>query len=140
MDNVSSSFHGRDVFSPVAAKLSLTGKPELYGNPLNEPKIIKLNIPVKTDTGLKGEVIYIDNFGNMITNINNKDVSNTDEIVVDGSYSIKLYSSYSQGISGELIAIYGSLGYLEIAENLGRAAGRFKNKPNIEIRKRNKIR
>ena len=135
LETVSTSFHGRDIFSPVAAKLSLHGDPCMFGEQINNPKMIEVSVPVETDTGLIGQVVYVDHFGNMITNIENDRAGFSDTVIVDDKYTMKISSSYNEGSQDELIAIHGSFGYVELAENQGNAIKRFKEKPRVEIRK-----
>jgi S-adenosylmethionine hydrolase len=76
LEEVSATFHGRDIFAPVAAHLSLGADPESFGEPLGAPtRRLKIPRPEKYENSLTGEVIYIDNFGNLITNIGSGDVS-----------------------------------------------------------------
>ena len=135
LETVSRSFHGRDVFSPVAARLSMSGDPGMFGKQINNPEMIEVSVPEETDTGLIGEVVYVDRFGNMITNIENERTGLSDMVIVDNKYKLKISASYNKGKLNELIAIHGSVGYLELAENQGSAIKRFKKKPRVEIRK-----
>jgi len=66
----SSTFHGRDVFAPVAAHLSLGVKPQQFGIRINQLEQLDMPKPVHKKTGqVEGQIIYIDRFGNLITNI-----------------------------------------------------------------------
>ena len=66
----SSTFHGRDVFAPVAAHLSLGVKPQQLGIKINQLEQLDIPKPVRKKTGqVEGQIIYIDRFGNLITNI-----------------------------------------------------------------------
>jgi len=117
---VSRTFHGRDIFAPVAAHLSRGEKAGNFGPTIK--KIEKLNFPepeVKNNR-LVGEVLYVDRFGNLITNIN-EDVflrfigSRKFQIVIGKLKISKVSSSYEDGRDGSPIAIFGSFNNLEIS-------------------------
>ena len=133
LDNVSASFHARDIFAPVSAHLSLLNDVELLGQKMNNPKKIKIKSVKKLKRKLIGQVFYIDRFGNMITNIRNKEVGLNDEIVVEETHIGKVSKSYSGVNKNQLLAIFGSSGFLEIAENHGRAIDNFSRKPSFEV-------
>lgn len=65
----SPTFHGRDIFAPVAAKISLGEKPSKIGNQIDEFEEISFGEPIEIKDGIKGKIIFIDKFGNLITNI-----------------------------------------------------------------------
>ena len=67
--DVSHVFHGRDIFSPVAAHLAIGKTLSDVGTPVSDPARITLPRPVRTPEGLKGEIIHIDHFGNAASNI-----------------------------------------------------------------------
>jgi len=134
--NVSSSFHGRDVFSPIAAHLSISRNPERFGAVIDEYVSIEIKRPKIDNNNIYGEIVYVDNFGNMMTNIENKDVENGDEIFVDDISIGKLSLSYSEGKADTLIAIYGSNGTIEIAMNQESAVGKYKILPYVRIIKK----
>jgi S-adenosylmethionine hydrolase len=127
---VSNTFHGRDIFAPVAAYLSKGVDTAKFGEEITDfvrfaapkPKAIAAN-------QWKGIVLKTDKFGNLVTNITPKDIpqifdgsSNTFKITVGKTEVTKLCSSYSQGAQGELFAILGSAGFLEISANKGAAS------------------
>jgi S-adenosylmethionine hydrolase len=129
---VSSTFHGRDVFAPVAAHLSLGTKVEELGPPVAPGAITRIEFPkpVRPDARtLKGKILYIDRFGNGITNISADDLKGADlaAVRVDVlSSSIKgLSRSYVGALPGTALALLGSAGFLEIACSVGSAAKRF---------------
>jgi len=118
-ETISSTFHARDIFGPVAARLSKNVRPARLGSQMKN--YVKYEFP-KTETKrgvVYGEVVYIDHFGNLITNIAN-------ETVVKGfrvaGKQVVVKKSYCQGKSGELIAVKGSCGLYEIACNRGNAS------------------
>jgi hypothetical protein len=138
LHNVSSTFHGRDIFSPAAAHLSRGTPISSLGPPLNGG-IVPLNF-AGTETGagfVRGRVIFADPFGNLITGIGQELYEGKGICRIRaGSREIgRLSESYSQAAPGELLAITGSLGTLEIAVNCGSAAetlGQWKDLP-VEI-------
>lgn len=127
LPNVSSTFHGRDIFAPVAAHLSMGLKPERLGDTLKVLKKIDLPRPeVSADGTLIGEVICVDRFGNLITNIDDNLIRTAglriSSIAVGGKRIDKLSTSYQDGCLGELMALIGSSGHLEVAVNCGNAS------------------
>ena len=127
---VSNTFHGRDVFAPVAAYLSKGVDAAKFGEEITDfvrfaaprPKAIAAN-------QWKGIVLKTDKFGNLITNIMPKDIpqifdgsSSAFKITVGKAEVTKLCSSYAEGTQGELFAILGSAGFLEISSNKGAAS------------------
>ena len=132
--SVSSTFHGRDIFAPVAAHISL-------GTPLNElgQAIASVNVfprphPIPgSDGNLIGHVLHIDHFGNLITDIPSQDLpSSKFRIEVAGHKIGSLSQSYEQ--AQELLAIIGSSGHLEIALKSGSAAQLLGSKVGDELR------
>ena len=118
---VSDTFHGRDVFAPVAAHLSLGVSPDDMGTQVLEAASLDLRPPSLRGEALQGQVIFVDRFGNLVTNIR-RDQLNGDSVKVDaGGASVKgLRNSYADGEG--LRALIGSHGYLEIADRNRSAA------------------
>ena len=118
--SVSRTFHGRDVFAPAAAHLSLGVPVDEFGPPVERGAV--LNVPQARLDGetAEGEVIHVDRFGNLITNITG-DLFN--QFVEKGLEEIRLashdvagpYESYEEACEGELFAVFGSTGLLEIS-------------------------
>jgi len=133
LDSISSSFHARDIFAPVCAHLTLIDESELLNEELKNPVKLEIKGSKKKKDKIVGEVLYIDHFGNMITNIKNDELDINNEIMVGGISIGKVSSSYSSAEENQLLAIYGSSGFLEIAENQGRAIDKYDEKPIIEI-------
>ena len=120
----SSTFHGRDVFAPAAARISL-GTPTLeLGD--NVDTFTALAWPPTAHCGdsVTGQIVYIDHFGNLITNIRPMDLT-TDhsrlEITVGKTSIGSISSSYSAAGQGNYLAIFDSWGLLEIAKCNGNA-------------------
>lgn len=117
---VSSTFHGRDVFGPAGALLDLGYEPSRLGKELDLERIIKLDIePKKKDNFWILKVIYVDDFGNVILNL--EDYEKPEYIKILGKEILYL-ETYGKVKPGELLALPGSHDYLEIAVNQGSAA------------------
>ncbi len=133
-DSISFTFHGRDIFAPVSAHLSL-GKPiSAVGKEVFDPVMLDINPPIITENRIIGEVIYVDTFGNLITNIKADLISEGCDVVVSGLKVGTIKDSYSSVKEGEVVALIGSSGYLEIAVNKGSAKEYFSStKPVVEV-------
>jgi S-adenosylmethionine hydrolase len=124
----SSTFHGRDIFAPTAAHLSLLRTPELFGE--NTDAFVRLSWPrvVKTDLGLVGEIVYIDGFGNLFTNIGPADLEGQAgqrvRIELRDLSIAGLAASYAAVEPNQYVALINSWGLLEIALRDGSAQRR----------------
>jgi len=130
---VSSTFHGRDIFAPVAAHLSLGVPVEEFGEATDS--LVAFPIPQpesEMDGVLTGHILHIDRFGNLITDVKREDIS-SDKISVEvaGQQIEGLSKSYAEG--GELLAIIGSSGRLEVSLRNGNAARALEIKPGDKI-------
>ena len=123
---VSSTFHGRDIFGPVAAHLSLGLDPEKVGKEVRDPICHPINKPVWADRKLQGEIVHIDRFGNLITNIDRKLVNDRSSLSVSVKNEVIPYLVANYSESGGLMALFGSFDTLEIALNHGSAARHLK--------------
>ncbi len=123
---VSSTFHGRDIFAPVAAAISRGVKPETLGRPLDDYIRLESLAPTKLQDGnLRGRIIHVDHFGNCITNFTERHVVVEDgvDIYIKGK-TIKSFKRFfsETGKDDELFGIFGSAGFLEIsAQNVSAA-------------------
>jgi S-adenosylmethionine hydrolase len=117
---VSQTFHGRDIFAPVSAWLSLGVPLTTLGSSLKRIKTIKQPEPKVYSHRIRGEIIYIDSFGNLVTNI--KILPLNCQHIKYKNHKIAIKSAYSRVKPGELLALGGSFGYLEIAVREGSAA------------------
>ena len=123
----SQTFHGRDIFAPIAAHLSLGRKPEEFGVRLDRWSEIDIPEPRTTDKGLMGEVIHIDRFGNLITNLPRRLLEPLADqgplqIHIIGKRISGLKAAYAEARKGELMAIFDSFDLLEISL-MGGSAG-----------------
>ena len=122
---VSSTFHGRDVFAPVAAHLSLEVPPERLGEEVREVACLPHRPPQWVGDNLEGHVEHVDHFGNLITDIPAKMLASNEHtaIAIKGHRISGLSSSFAEG--GQLLAIIGSHGTLEISAKNSNAANKL---------------
>jgi S-adenosyl-L-methionine hydrolase (adenosine-forming) len=126
---VSDSFHGRDIFAPVAGHLSLGLRPAKLGPVVQDWVRLAIPKPKQTAKGVRGEVIYIDSFGNLITNIPASAVSIRPTSLVVGRRRIQRFAwvrTYGEAKPGDLAVLISSFGYLELAIAQGSAARRLR--------------
>jgi hypothetical protein len=124
---VSHTFHGRDIFAPVAAWLSRGIAPDCFGSRIND--YIKLDFPrpeIINSTHIRGHVIHIDRFGNLITNLTEKELPSNAfgagiKLVINNHSITQFQSHFAQNTSGEAFALVGSTRRLEIAVYLDSA-------------------
>ncbi len=123
LPNPHPTFHGREVFAPVSAFLSAGKKFESLGPVLEDPVVLPCPAPQETSSGILGEVIYIDRFGNATTNIESPMLAHAVGDVQVGQIRISGISSYFAEVQvGMPLALINSFGFLEIAINGGHAA------------------
>jgi S-adenosylmethionine hydrolase len=116
---VSATFHGRDVFAPAAVALAGGEALEALGGEMSQPIIRRTPEPIRRiDGAIDGEVITVDRFGNAVTNL----VGMRGGTIEVGSASIAVRRTYAEVKSGELVAVVGSAGFIEIAVRDGDAA------------------
>jgi S-adenosylmethionine hydrolase len=117
------TFHGRDVFAPVAAHLSLGKAFESVGNMIQDPVRLPVSSPRISKEGVEGQVIHIDRFGNLTTNIDSRMLPNSIKTISIAHWTISRMSKYFNEVqAGEPVALMNSFGFLEIAVNRGNAA------------------
>ena len=128
LNPVSPTFHGRDIFVPTAAWLSKAFQTEAFGEEITDPVRFTMPKPKSAGQVVKGVVLRVDAFGNLMTNLRTEDVpaaaveSGAIKLSVAGKEIRKLAQTFGLGTPGEPIALFGSAGYLEIAVNRGSAA------------------
>jgi S-adenosyl-L-methionine hydrolase (adenosine-forming) len=134
LENISHVFHGRDIFSPVAAHLANGAPLSELGSPFNDPVHLELPKPEKTHNGWQGEVIHMDHFGNVSTNIrveNLGEAMNEKENIIvrlNGVEIKGMVNTFGEQPVGELVALIGSTGNLGIAVVNGNAQERLGTK------------
>lgn len=127
---VSSSFHGRDIFAPVAGHLAGGAKPDRFGPEIGDPVRLGIPRPKRDRVGrIRGTVVWVDRFGNCITNIGQAEI---DWLAASGGGRIRvqaagrplgmLVSSFGEVRPTEAGALVGSAGYVELFCNLGNLA------------------
>ena len=140
LPEVSASFHGRDIFAPVAAHLAAGTALSELGPPI--PALAPLRFPrpaFNADGSLDGAVLWTDHFGNLATNISLALLSEhfldpTVRVEVAGKRIERIRRTYSDAAPGELLAMIGSFGTLEIAVRLGDAARTLGAGPGAPVR------
>jgi S-adenosylmethionine hydrolase len=117
------TFHGRDIFAPVGATLASGIPIERLGRAIEPATLVQLAIPecTQTDTGVVGCIQYVDNFGNLVTNIPAAYVQGKSWSIVAVGLTISGCQTYSDRPVGHAIALIGSHGWVEIAINGGNA-------------------
>jgi hypothetical protein len=127
---VSSTFHARDVFAPVVAYLAKGVEPAKFGEEITD--FVRFNAPkpkpIDAQT-LRGVVLRVDRFGNIVTNFTPQDVPALFQaeppafkIVVGKREITTMHANYAEGKPNEVFGILGSMGYLELSANRGAAA------------------
>jgi hypothetical protein len=120
---VSQTFHGRDIFAPVAAHLAAGVAPSRIGEAIAD--YVRPPFEKPRQSGPRtwtGEILKVDRFGNAVTNFHADDFPALAELTVGRFKARRLVRSYTEGRAAELVAIAGSSGYLEVSVNRGSAA------------------
>ncbi|HEX7975679.1 MAG TPA: SAM-dependent chlorinase/fluorinase [Anaerolineales bacterium] len=127
---VSHVFHGRDIFAPAAGYIAAGISLSSMGTPITDPVRLKLPQPQRTASGLRGEVIHIDHFGNISTNIRYEHLGDHHGATVRlaGVEIQGLVQTFGDRPAGDLIALYGSTGNLIVSVVNGSAAQRLEIK------------
>ena len=121
---ISPTFHGRDIFAPAAALLANGVDLVTLGRPIKDPVRLSIPRPSREPGKIVGEIIDIDSFGNLIINIPGNDLGSRPKVVLERN-EIAFARSFAEVDRGSPLAYIGSLGYLEIAVNMGRASEYF---------------
>jgi S-adenosylmethionine hydrolase len=128
LNPVSNTFHGRDIFAPVAAWLAKTSQSEVFGDEISDYTRFAFPRPKANGAALKGVVLRIDAFGNLLTNLTAEDLpaamaaAGKINLRIGTAQIEKLEQTFAQGAAGEPVAIIGSSGFIEVAVNKGHAA------------------
>lgn len=138
LSNTSNTFHGRDIFAPIAAHLSKGVSIKQTGPQIKKYVQLEWKSPDVTGKTITGNIVYIDHFGNAITTIEKKHLKKlqkkTGLFVKAGSKrKIPLYSFYREVKIDSPLALIGSSGFLEVSINGGNAAERLNLKVNDRI-------
>jgi len=125
---VSATFHGRDIFAPVAAWLAKNWQTEAFGEAISDFTRFTLPRPKAQKGLLRGVVLRVDNFGNLMTNLTLEDLPETArkpgpvKLTIAGKPVKRYVETFAQGPAGEPVALLGSSGFIEIAVDKGNAA------------------
>jgi S-adenosylmethionine hydrolase len=124
---VSRTFEGRDRFAPAAGWLAKGIALVSLGKSVSNFQVIELPRPVAGEREITGEVVRVDRFGNLITNIDRRTLEHFGEggslaITIGGHAIARVVATYAEAPAGELCALFGSTDHLEIAVNAGDAA------------------
>ncbi|MGW8249831.1 MAG: SAM hydrolase/SAM-dependent halogenase family protein [Anaerolineales bacterium] len=132
LPDVSHVFHGRDIFAPAAAHLANGTPLQAMGSPVHDPIRLSLPQPVRTDHGLSGEVIHVDHFGNISTNIRREhligehfDRAGYPVLRLGGVEIHGLVKTFGERPPGDLVALFGSTGNLIVSVVNGSAVSRL---------------
>lgn len=134
---VSATFHGRDILAPVAGWLSRGLNPELLGPPVADWIRLVIPDPELGPAQLKGEIVFVDDFGNLITNIPGEAFEalarGPVQVIVGAAVIDRMARTYAEAEAGTALALISSSGLLEIAINQGNAAERLRAGPGTPI-------
>lgn len=125
---VSRTFEGRDRFAPAAAWLAKGIQLPALGRPVSDYQLLTLPTPLLDGATLRGEIVRLDRFGNVITNLDRKTcekLGSAMEIQVGGQVLTRVVATYSDIGRGDLAALYGSTDHLEFAAQAASAAERL---------------
>ncbi len=132
----STTFHGRDVFAPLAAWLACGVAPASLGELIDDPQRFALAAPQRNGQTLIGQIIHVDRFGNCITNLTPQHFTPTDEaVLMVGEHVVRQFGThYAEAVNrDELFAYVGSAGYWEVGLWCASAAERFGIRRNDEV-------
>jgi S-adenosylmethionine hydrolase len=138
---VSRTFHGRDIFGPVAAHLAAGTDPERLGTPIKTLLLLPDKEPTFAGGMIFAEVLHIDHYGNVILNLASggdmaarlKEGNLVKISIGRESYSAPLVKTYGEVGKGRLLLLYGGTGLLEISMNQGSAARQLKVEPGASV-------
>jgi S-adenosyl-L-methionine hydrolase (adenosine-forming) len=127
LEEISDVFHGRDIFSPVGAHLAAGVPLEKVGTPIDDLIRIELPKPERGEKSFRGQILHIDHFGNLATNLTRKDLEGVHKVKLSlrGTDIPGLYRTFGELEPGELMALFGSTGSLIVSEVNGSAAARL---------------
>jgi len=122
--DASTTFHGRDVFAPAAAALIDGATPESLGASATGLTMFPIPTPQETSAGIEGEVVYVDPFGNLLTNLPAELLPRlvaSGRLIVGGRDVTRVVRTYGEAAPGTAVALVGSQGVIEAAVVQGRA-------------------
>ncbi|MFP4057750.1 MAG: S-adenosyl-l-methionine hydroxide adenosyltransferase family protein [Candidatus Brocadiia bacterium] len=126
---VSMTFHGRDIFAPVAAHLTLGVDLGEMGPQADDYQHLEAGTARASEEAVEGQVIHVDRFGNLVTNVSREHMAGLRggqlaalRVEIAGQRLPRIHNTYAEVGVGELIAVVGSAGLLEVSANRGSAA------------------
>lgn len=133
LSQVSNTFHGRDIFAPAAAHLWRGIALTSLGPRIEKIQELDLGGPVRSGSTLKGRVIYVDGFGNLISNVDRSALAQliarfpgrSAWIRIGSSAPMRIIEAYGHALKGTALATIGSFNLVEVAVRDGNAARRF---------------
>jgi S-adenosylmethionine hydrolase len=132
--DASPTFHGRDVFAPAAARLASGARLETLGSRVTSPQALPLPAPRRDGHAVVGEVVHIDHYGNLISNIS-ADLTTPDMTFLVAAREVgTLRRTFGDAADGDPLAYLGSGGTVEIAVRNGNAALRLGAGVGVEVR------
>ena len=130
LDQISTTFHGRDLFAPVAARLASGLEFDKVGPLIDDP----VRLPTTIPSGGVGRVLHVDRFGNVVTSFRREDVGTSDGLRV-ANVTVRTWAeSYADALGAGAFLIVGSSGYVEISINCGSAAAAARIAAGAEVR------
>jgi hypothetical protein len=132
----SDTFHGRDLFAPVAAWLAGGGDPALVGPEVSDPARLDWPVVLRRGDELFGRTLAADPFGNLVTSIREEELDGVVRSVWVGDRMARWVRTFGDGEAGELLAMMGSAGRVEIAVRQGSAARLLGTVRGIAVRVR----
>jgi len=126
-EQVSPTFHGRDVFAPAAAQLLNGKEPKAFTEPVEQLESFYVGFQQKDDNQLALQVIHIDHFGNLVLNFTRDDfrklnLPETVKIKFKNGFLYGIQRTFADAAEGQVLALWDSSGFLQIAQNRGNAA------------------
>ena len=140
LEHVTHTFHGREIFAPVAAHISLGVTLDRLGTAIQDPIIFDFPKPLEKDGVLYGQITRVDHFGNCITNIGksvlDRFLQSSRPVIEVGPFRIRdLRLTYADEDGGQPLALINSSDLLEIAVNMGRASEYLEEDPQAIVGK-----
>jgi S-adenosylmethionine hydrolase len=129
LPTLSASFHGRDLFAPVAAHLANGVSLAQLGTPIHDPQCLNLPTPESISNGWRAHILHCDHFGNLATDLTRDQTGNVPLHIIAAGQIIPFVKTFGDGQPGQLIALFDSSDRLTLAVVNGNASQRL----NISI-------
>jgi S-adenosylmethionine hydrolase len=124
VESPSATFHGRDLFAPAAARIARGDWPGLLGRPVDVSSLVPCPLPEPqpSERGWTITVLHVDRFGNIVSNLPASEMVGDVQLMRPVQRTLRRVSTYGEAGDGEVVALEGSSGLLELALNRGSAA------------------